>query len=154
VRFINYGAAINQAKSIAEFKFNAPNSVSRILADAVKNPQLSVALRAVLPKLTSMGALFAREALLGLPSRDNQQAYLNSIKSSNDTTLVTASMRSLKRAYLGSGRNTEVRAHTSGIVEGIRKAIGERALGDPSALNKQRLLRDMKAAAAEKRRGD
>ncbi|MFC0342414.1 metallophosphoesterase [Paracoccus niistensis] len=152
VRFINYGAAIDRAKSISDFKFNAPNSVSRILADSVKNPQLSVALRTVLPKLSEMGALFAREALLILPAKDNQQAYLDSIKASSDKTLLTASMRALKREYLSSGRNSDVRTHSAGIVDGIRKAVGDRALGDPNSLNKQRLLRDMKAAAAEKKR--
>jgi hypothetical protein len=152
VRFINYGAAIDRAKSIAEFKFNAPNSVSRILAEATKNPQLSVALRTVLPRLSDMGALFARDALLALPARPNQQAYLDSVMACEDKTILTASMRTLKREYLGSGRNTELRSHTKGIVDGIRKSIGDRALGNPESLNKQRLLRDMKSVAAEKKR--
>ncbi len=151
VTFINHGAAMDRAKSIAEFKFNSPNSVSRILADAVKNPQLSVALRTVLPKLSSMGALFVREALLALPAKENQDAYLDSIKHSDDKNLVTASMRTLRREYLSSGRNSELRDHAASIVDGIRKAVGDRALGDPNLLKKQRLLRDMKAAAAEKR---
>lgn len=152
VRFINYGAAIDRAKSVSEFKYNAPNSISRILAEATKNPQLSVALRTVLPTLSDMGALFARDALLALPGKLNQQAYLASVIASNDKTLTTASMRTLRREYLGSGRNTELRAHTTGIVEGMRKAAGDRALGNLDSLNKQRLLRDMKAVAAEKKR--
>ena len=153
VRFINAGALFDREKSIADFKYNAPNSVSRVLADAVKNPQLSVALRSVLPQLSDMGALFAREALLTLPSRDNQQAYLQSIKGAQDRTLVTASMRALRREYLGSGRNSEMRTHSEGIVGGIRNAVGERALGDPNTLEKQKLVRDMKAVAADKKRG-
>lgn len=153
VRFINYGAAFDRAKSVADFKFNAPNSVSRILAEATKNPQLSVALRTVLPKLSNMGALFARDALLALPAKPNQQAYLESITACEDKTLLTASMRTLKREYLGSGRNTELRSHTTDIVDGIRKSIGDMALGNPKSLNKQRLLRDMKAVAAAKKRG-
>lgn len=153
VRFINHGALFDREKSIADFKYNAPNSVSRVLADAVKNPQLSVALRSVLPQLTEMGALFAREALLTLPSRDNQEAYLQSIKAAKDKTLVTASMRVLRREYLGSGRNSDIRAHSEGIVGGIRSVVGDRALGDPHRLEKQRLVRDMKAAAADKKRG-
>jgi hypothetical protein len=154
VRFINYGAVINRAKSVAEFKFNAPNSISRILAESTKNPQLSVALRTVLPTLSEMGAMFAREALLALPTKPNQQAYLASVVASKDKTLLTASMRTLKREYLGSGRNTELRGHTTGIVDGIRKAVGDRALGNPDSLHKQRILRDMKAVAAEKKRRD
>ena len=153
VRFINHGALIDREKSIADFKYNAPNSVSRVLADAVKNPQLSIALRSVLPQLTEMGALFAREALLILPSRDNQEAYLQSIKSAKDKTLITASMRVLRREYLGSGRNSDIRAHSEGIVSGIRSVVGDRALGDPHQLEKQRLVRDMKAAASDKKRG-
>ncbi|MGX9354008.1 metallophosphoesterase [Roseobacteraceae bacterium S113] len=153
VRFINNGALFDREKSISDFKYNAPNSVSRILADAVKNPQLSVALRSVLPQLSDMGALFAREALLTLPSRDNREAYLQSIKAADDRTLVTASMRALRREYLGSGRNSEMRTHSEGIVGGIRSAVGERALGDPSKLEKQKLVRDLKAVAAEKERG-
>lgn len=153
VRFINIGALFDREKSIADFKYNAPNSVSRVLADAVKNPQLSIALRTVLPQLTEMGALFAREALLTLPSRDNQEAYLQSIKGAQDKTLITASMRALRREYLGSGRNSDMRNHSEGIVGGIRRAVGERALGDPHRLEKLKLIRDMKAAAADKKRG-
>ena len=153
VTFINYGAAIDRAKSVADFKYDAPNSISKVLAEATRNPQLSVALRTVLPKLSDMGALFARDALLALPAKPNQQAYLESITApNNDKTLVTASMRTLKGEYLGSGRDTKLRAHTTGIVEGIRKAGDDRALGNLDSLNKQRLLRDMKAAAAEKKR--
>lgn len=99
-----------------------------------------------------MGALFAREALLTMPSPDNQKAYLQSIREAQDKTLVTASMRALKREYLGSGRNSEMRSHSEGIVGAIRSAIGERALGDPITLEKQKLVRDMRAAAADKRR--
>ena len=152
VRFINNGALFDREKSIADFKYNAPNTVSRVLADAVKNPQLSVALRSVLPRLSDMGALFAREALLTLPSPDNQRAYLQSIRDAKDKTLVTASMRALRREYLGSGRNSDMRGHTELIVGAIRGAIGERALGDPKTLEKQKLVRDMKAAAADKKR--
>ena len=152
VMFINYGAAIDRAKSVADFKYDAPNSVSRFLAEATKNPQFSVALRAVLPKLSDMGALFARDALLALPAKTNQQAYLESVTASKDKTLIAASIRALKREYLGSGRDTELRAHTTGIVEGIRKAVGDLALGNLDSLNKQQLLRDMKAAATEKKR--
>ena len=153
VRFINNGALFDREKSIADFKYNAPNSMSRVLADAVKNPQLSIALRSVLPQLTEMGALFAREALLTLPSRDNQEAYLQSIKGAQDKTLIAASMRALKREYLGSGRNSDMRNHSEGIVGGIRNAVGQRALGDPNRLEKLKLIRDMKAAAADKKRG-
>ncbi|MEQ8311064.1 MAG: metallophosphoesterase [Silicimonas sp.] len=153
VRFINYGAIVDRARSVAEFKFNAPNSVSRILAEATKNPQLSVALRTVLPKLSEMGELFARDALLALPAKPNQQAYLDSITACEDETIFAASMRTLKREYLGSGRNSEMRTYTADIVNGIRKSVGERALGNPDSLKKQRLVRDMKSAAAEKKRG-
>ncbi|HCI07156.1 MAG TPA: hypothetical protein DE314_07330 [Sulfitobacter sp.] len=153
VRFINNGALLDREKSIADFKYNAPNSMSRVLADAVKNPQLSIALRSVLPQLSEMGTLFAREALLTLPSRDNQEAYLQSIKGAQDKTLITASMRALRREYLGSGRNSDMRNHSEVIVAGIRSVVGERALGDPNRLEKQKLVRDMKVAAAHKKRG-
>jgi len=152
IRFTNMGALLDRAKSIADFKYNAPNTLSRILAESVKNPQLSAALRAVLPQLSEMGALFAREALLGLPSNDNQKAYLESIKQSEDRTLAAASMYALRRQYLGSGRNSEMRDHSSEIVNGVRKIVGEKALGEPSSLEKQRNIRDMKAAVAEKKR--
>lgn len=154
VRFINNGALFDREKSIADFKYNAPNSVSRVLADATKNPQLSVAVRSVLPQLSDMGALFAREALLTIPSPDNQIAYLKSIRGAQNRTLVTASIRALRREYLGSGRNSDMRRHSEGIVDGIRSAVGERALGDFNTLQKQKLVRDMKAVAADKKRGE
>jgi len=150
VIFINYGAALDRDKSITDFKFNAPNSVSRILAEALRNPQLSAALRTVLPSLSDMTALFAREALLSLPAKNNRTAYLDSIKRSKDETLVIASMRALKHEYLSSGRNSELRSHTENIVDDLRKTLGNRAFGDFNSLRKQRLLHEMKSAAAEK----
>lgn len=144
VCFINRRAAIDRGRSIADFKYDAPNSISRILADSVRNPLLSVALRTALPSLSPMGALFAREALLNLPGSENRRAYLDSIGSAQDQTLVHASLRSLKRQYLGSGRNTELLDHATQLVVGIRKVVGERSLGDPSRLEKQRLIRDLR----------
>lgn len=148
VTFINHGALIDSAKSVADFKYNAPNSISRILAEAVRNPQLSVALRKVLPTLSPMGALFARDALLGLPSLDNRTAYLESIRSGDDKTLLRASMRTLKRKYLGSGRDTTIREHTSGIVNDVRAIAGDAAIGGKQKLEKQRLVRDLKENVA------
>ncbi len=144
VTFINHGALTDPKKSVADFKYNAPNSISRILAEAVRNPQLSVALRNVLPTLSPMGALFARDALLGLPSTVNRAAYLESIQTSEDKILHGASMRTLKRKYLGSGRDTAIREHTTGVVNDVCAIAGDAAIGDKHRLEKQRLVRDLK----------
>lgn len=148
VMFINHGAITDPTKSAADFKYNAPNSISRILAEAVRNPQLSIALRNVLPSLSPMGALFARDALLGLPSTDNRTAYLKSIRTSEDKTLLRASIRTLKRKYLGSGRDTAIREHTTGIVNDVRAIAGDAAIGGKDWLVKQRLVRDLKENVA------
>ena len=148
VCFINKGATVDKAKSIADFKYNAPNSISTVLAEAMRNPQLSPALRKALPDLSPMGALFAREALLGLTSDDNIDAYLDSIKrSKKDETLLVASLRKLKQEYLESGRNIAVKNHTLEIIKGVNRIpgeIGEKTIGDLKQLEKRRLLRDLK----------
>tara|TARA_B110000003_G_scaffold260105_1_gene280666 strand:- start:156 stop:3260 length:3105 start_codon:yes stop_codon:yes gene_type:complete len=152
VTFINHGALIDPKKSIADFKFNAPNSISRVLAEAVRNPQLSGALRNVLPNLSPMGALFARDALLGLPSSENRAAYLASIRMSNNKTLQMSSMRTLKHKYLGSGRDTAMREHTTGIVNDVSAFAGDSAIGGKHKLEKQRLVRDLKENVATQKR--
>ena len=148
VRFINQGAILDKAKSMADFKYNAPNSISTVLAEAMRNPQLSPALRKALSDLSPMGALFAREALLKLPSDDNINAYLASIKmSKKDEILLVASLRSLKQEYLESGRNVAVKDHALGIIKGVIKIsgeIGRITIGDLKKLERRRLLRDLK----------
>ena len=148
VRFINKGAILDRAKSIADFKYNGPNSVSTVLAEAMRNPQLSPALQRALPKLSPMGALFAREVLLGLPSDDNINAYLDSIKMSKENeTLLVASLRRLRQEYLESGRNTAVKNHTLGIINRVIKIsgeIGKITIGDLEQLKRRHLLRDLK----------
>lgn len=148
VCFINAGAISSRAKSISNFKFNAPNSISRILADAIRNPMLSVALREVIPSLTPMGALFCRDALLNIPSSENRSAYLDSLNAAEDQILVYSSLRTLKRQYLASARNSELLDHATKLVVGIRKVVGERALGDPNGLQKQRFIRDIRAKSS------
>ena len=148
VRFINKGAIFDKAKSIADFKYNAPNSISTVLAEAMRNPQLSPALRKALPDLSPMGALFAREALLSIPSDDNINAYLASIKmSKKDEILLVASLRSLKQEYLESGRNIAVKDHALEIINRVIKIsgeIGRITIGDLKKLERRRLLRDLK----------
>ena len=148
VRFINTDAIFNPASSIANFKYNGPNAISRVLAEAIRNPLLSPALQKALPDLSPMSALFAREALLGLPSEDNVNAYIASIKASKeDEPLLTTSLRSLRREYLESGRNTEIRDHTLEIIKRILKVtgkVGKITIGNLKRLETQRLLLDFK----------
>ena len=148
ISFINIGAVIDPVKSIANFKYNGPNCISRILAEVIRNPQLSRSLQTVLPDLSPMSALFAREALLGLPSEDNVNTYIKSLKAfSKDEVLLTASLRSLKREYLGSGRNIEIENHTLKIIHKaykVTKEIGKITMGNLQKLEKQHLLRNFK----------
>lgn len=67
VRFINIGAIVDPDKSARDFKYNAPTSISKILSELLRNPQLGTALRRVTPSLTNMGASFARDAILEAP---------------------------------------------------------------------------------------
>ena len=57
-------------------------------------------------------------------------------------------MRTLKRKYLGSGRDTAIREHTTGIVNDVRAIAGDAAIGGKDWLVKQRLVRDLKENVA------
>jgi hypothetical protein len=147
IKIINAGALIDTERSAREFKYNAPNSMAQLLAEALKNPQLATALRKVLPELPPMSALFARDALLGLPGGDNREAYLSSLKTEKDINLATASLRALRRRYLASGRNKAQREHIEAVVERLSR-IGSAMGGvDFDKLKKARMIRDMKEKA-------
>lgn len=61
VRFINYGAVVDPERSYRDFKFNAPNTVSGLIAGTLRNPQLAIAIRSLIPTLEPMSSLFARD---------------------------------------------------------------------------------------------
>lgn len=149
IRFLNYGAAIDAEKSKKEFKYNAPNSMSRILSEAIRNPQLAVALRHVLPKLNSMGSLFARDALLEIAGSDNRQAYMDSLTQETDLNLKTSSLRTLRDRFLASGRSKDQRTHIEKMVNEVEKQTSGSI--NFERLRKARMVRDMKENAGRKR---
>ena len=147
VRIMNVGAILDPEKSARDFKYNAPNTLSRIISDALRNPQLGTALRRLIPSLSPMGALFARDTLLDLPSEDNRKIYVESIVAEENINLTTASLKSLKVKFLASGRSKEQRDNIEGILHSLQrhKSIAGEVSFD--GLKKARLLRDMKENA-------
>jgi hypothetical protein len=121
VRYLNPEAISNTEKSISNFKYNAPNAISRILSSALGNPQLSPALRSLVPTLEPMQALFARDALLEIPGQKNAETYLRSLAGTSDVVLATSSLRTLRSKYLGSSRSKERRTHFENLVSEIGK---------------------------------
>lgn len=147
IRITNPTALIDSDRSASEFKYNAPNSMSRVLAEALKNPQLATALRKVLPELQPMSALFARDALLGLPSGENREAYLSSLTNEKDINLATASLRTLRGRYLASGRNKAQREHIEAVVEQLSRIGSPVGSINFDKLKRARMIRDMKEKA-------
>jgi hypothetical protein len=147
IRIINATALIDADRSAREFKYNAPNSMSRVLAEALKNPQLATALRKVLPELQPMSALFARDALLGLPGGENREAYLSSLRNEKDINLATASLRTLRGRYLASGRNKAQREHIEAVVEQLSRIGSSVGKINFDKLKRSRMIQDMKEKA-------
>lgn len=147
VRYLNPEAISNIEKSVSNFKYNAPNSISRILSSALGNPQLSPALRSLLPKLEPMQALFARDALLEIPGQKNAETYLRSLTGTSDVVLATSSLRTLRSKYLGSSRSNERRTHFEYIVSEIGKSRSGTARVDMGALRKTRMVQDLRERA-------
>ena len=147
VRFINLGAAIDPEKSYRDFKFDAPNAVSRVIVDTMHNPQLSIAIRNLIGKLDPMSKLFARNVLLEMPGDKNRNAFLTSLKAETDINLITCALRTLRSRYLSAGRNEERRDHLEKIVEEIAKDPRVGLNVDFSKLKKARLVQDLKGKA-------
>lgn len=150
VRILNTGAVINPERSARDFKYNAPNSISRILSELLRNPQLGIALRRVMPSLTSMGALFARDAILELPSADNRTAYVSSLVNEEDVNLVTSSLRTLRMKYLISGRNSEKKGHIEHTIEAISKTAQVKGRLNFDELKKARILKDLREQSRDR----
>ena len=151
VRIINMGAVLDPSSSAKEFKYNAPNSISRILSDSLRNPQLSTTLRRLIPDLSPMGSLFARDALLNLPGEHNRKIYVESIAAENDLNLATASLKTLKVKFLSSGRSKEQKENIEEILVALQKSKSLSGSFNFDGLKKARLLRDMKENAKTKR---
>jgi len=152
IRFINLGAAVDPEKSYKDFKFNAPNTASRIIVDTLRNPQLAVAIRSLIDDLEPMSQLFARNILLEMPSNHNKDAFLDSIKGETDINLITCALRTLRTRYLSAGRNQGRRDYLEGIVEAISKDPRVAARVDIAKLRRARLVQDLRSKAAEKSR--
>ncbi len=117
IMFVNYNYK-KPKESLRNFRFAAPNTLSRRLADSLKNPQLSPALRKILPDLSPMGALFARDVLLETPGDANAKSYISSLIKEDNTNLVTSSLRTARIRYIVSRKNGE---HISKVIEGVLK---------------------------------
>lgn len=148
VRFINYGAAIDPEKSYRDFKFNAPNTVSGLISGTLRNPQLAIAIRNLIPNLEPMSCLFARDILLEMPSVRNREVFLTTLKAETDLNLVVCALRTLRRKYLAAGRNEDRRTHLECIVDEIAKDPRVAARVDFSKLRKARLVQDLRTSAA------
>lgn len=142
--FINASAAIDKERSIRDFKFYAPNSLSHVLAESLRNPHLGVALRRAITQLSGMGSLFARDALLELPSADNRASYLESLVSESDTNLITSSLRSLRGRFLASGRNSEMRDHIEKILTALQSQRNPAVGIDYSQLRRAKMVQDLR----------
>ncbi|MCG8274095.1 metallophosphoesterase [Aquamicrobium sp. NLF2-7] len=147
VRFINYGAASDPERSYRDFKFNAPNTVSGLIAETLRNPQLAIAIRNLIPNLDPMSRLFARDILLEMPSERNREMFLASLKEETDINLVVCALRTLRKKYLGAGRNEDRRIHLERVVEEIAKDPRIAARVDFSKLRKARLVQDLRSNA-------
>lgn len=149
VRFINLGALLDKDRSYREFKFNAPNTVSRLIAGTMRNPQLAIAIRNLIGDLDSMSQLFARDVLLEMPGDLNRDAYLASLKSEENINLLTCALRTLRSRYLSAGRNQDRRRHLESIVTAISKDPRVASRVDFSKLRKARLVQDLRGKAAK-----
>lgn len=154
VRYVNPQAGVDAEKSMQNFKYDAPNSISRVLSGALGNPQLSPALREILPKLDPLHALFARDALLEIPGQKNATAYLKSVASIDDRVLATSSLRTLRSKYLGSSRSKERREHFDGIVSEIGRFRSGTAKLDVKGLEKSRMVHDLRESAVKNKKTD
>ncbi|KGJ12705.1 hypothetical protein IT40_00845 [Paracoccus versutus] len=150
VRFINYGVLVDPERAKRDFKYNAPMTVSKLLAGALRNPQLGAAIRKAMPDFTPMGKLFARDALLEMPDAPNKRAYVASLMAAEDIEILTCSLRSLRGKYLASGRRREQRDFIEGIIEEIAKDRRLAGKTDFSRLKKARMIQDMREKAASK----
>ncbi|WP_299969317.1 hypothetical protein [uncultured Roseobacter sp.] len=149
VRFINLGAMVDKERSYRDFKFNAPNTVSRLIAGTMRNPQLSIAIRNLIGDLDPMSQLFARDVLLEMPGDQNRDAYLGSLKSEEDINLVICALRTLRIRYLSAGRNQDRRNYLESIVNAIAKDPRVARRVDFSKLRKARLVQDLRGKAAQ-----
>lgn len=145
VRFINSSANHNYEKSLRDFKYNAPNSISRILADSLRNPQLGIAIRKVLPDLDPMSALFARDTILDMIGSANKDSYISSIMKETDRNLVTSSLRTLRGNYLATGRSKPRQTHIASVVDAVAKHPQIRSPVKMNQLKKARLIQELKA---------
>lgn len=151
IRFINIGALIDKEKSVRDFKYNAPQSISRILTESLRNPLLSVALRRLLNTTSPMSAMFIRDVLLDLPAEDNREAVIRSLGDENDLTLVTASVRTLRSRFLASGHSAEQRRHIEAIVKRLEREAQLPDSANFERLKKARLVRDLRESAHKRR---
>ncbi len=147
VRFINARALINPEKSEREFKFDAPRSVSQILAEVLRNPQLARAIREVLPTLSPMSSLFARDVLLEMTVPANKEIYVESLMKESDINLVTASLKTLREKYLATGRSKARQKHISDIVNSVGGRSKVASCINIDKLKKVRLVQDLKEKA-------
>lgn len=150
VRFINYGVLVDPERAKRDFKYNAPMTVSKLLAGALRNPQLGAAIRKAMPEFSPMGKLFARDALLEMPDAPNRKTYVESLMAAEDIEILTCSLRSLRGKYLAAGRRREQRDFIESIIDEIAKDRRLAGKTDFSRLKRARMVQDMRERAASK----
>lgn len=151
IQFINIEAAFDPERSMRNFKFNAPNTMARILSESIRNPQMSVALRRVMQDLSPMGQKFVRDTLLDIPSKDNRIAYVESLLSETETDLVTASLLTLRSKFLAAGRSRDLRNHIEQIVQRLERENTSACGVSFERMKKARLVRDLKENAIDRK---
>jgi hypothetical protein len=151
VQYFNSQAAYDKDKSIADFKYNAPNSISSIVSKTLSNPLISPAIRELISKLEPMQALFARDSLLEMPGRRNADLYIESLSKVENRVLLTSSLRTLRTKYLASGRSSERSEHLDYIVGEIAKLRSRESAFNLDSLKRSRVVQDLRERATKSR---
>ncbi len=144
IMYINPLAIIDPEASLRQIKYNIPECFSHYIAGLMSNPLLAPALRATLENSSEIGRFLARGILLEIPNNKNRTKYVDDIKRSDNRTLQTCSLRSLKSKYLNYSIDEEYRKYYSGIISDIStdKTLSNEL--QPKRLNRKRLVTDLK----------
>jgi len=142
--YYNPLASIDRERSVYRFKYEAPKSMGRNLLEYLANPLLSPAFRNEFSDDNDIVQYFLRCLMLELPSAKNANAFVNSILSSQNPILQTASLEMLKEKYLGYTLTENARSHYAIIVEKIVKSKKMRGAIHEKQIKRSRNLLDIK----------
>ncbi|KZL19910.1 hypothetical protein [Pseudovibrio sp. Ad37] len=144
ILYFNPLVEIDPEKARRDFKFAAPNSFARVLGDLMANPQLSPAFRRLLKSNSELARYLARHLLLEIPNSENRIAFLEDLMKSDNLVLQTCSMNQLKNKYLGYALDEESRLYYKSMIKAITSNSELLNQNQQRALEKRRMLADMK----------